>query len=97
MQFEYDPKKSAANRTKHGISLDEAQRLWEGPAVVVQARLVDETRWMLLGLLQGRCYSCFFTMRGDAVRLISARSSRRDEERFYHEKIQTTDERKTAR
>ena len=93
VKFEYDPDKSAANRAKHGMSLEEAQALWEGPTIVVQARSDTEARWMLLGLLHGKCYACFFTVRGDIIRLISARRSRRKEERYYYEKIQTHDER----
>jgi len=90
MQFAYDPKKSAANRTKHGISLEEAQQLWSVPAVELKARTVGEERWMIIGLLHGKCHSCIFTMRADVIRLISARRSHLNEERLYHDTIQTS-------
>ena len=91
MQFEYDRQKSVTNWAKHGISLEEAQQLWAVSAVEIKARTVGEERWMIIGYLQRRCYSCIFTMRQDVVRLISARRSRPNEERLYHDQIQATD------
>ena len=91
MQFESDPKKSAANKAKHGMALEEAQQLWSAPAVEVQARTMGEERWMLIGPLHGQCYSCIFTMRQGIIRLISARRSHPHEEQIYHDKIQATD------
>lgn len=88
MEFEYDPGKSAANRKKHGISLEQALRLWGVPAVVVKARTVGEERAMIIGRLGGKLYSCIFTMRGETVRLISARRSHRKEAQLYHEVIE---------
>ena len=29
MQFEYDPNKSTANKAKHGIDFEDAQRIWD--------------------------------------------------------------------
>lgn len=88
MEFEYDPGKSAANRRKHGVSLDQARGLWEVPAVVVPARTVGEERVMIIGRLGGQLYSCIYTMRGETVRLISARRSHRKEAGLYHEIVQ---------
>jgi uncharacterized protein len=31
MNFEYHPRKSATNKSKHGIDFDEAQELWNDP------------------------------------------------------------------
>lgn len=88
MEFKYDPEKSAANRRKHGLSLDQAKALWDVPAVVIRARTTGEERLMIIGRLGDKLYSCIYTMREDAVRLISARRSHRKEERLYHEIIQ---------
>lgn len=87
-RFEYDTAKSAANRSKHGISLEQAQQLWGGPSVTVAARSIDEERWMIIGRIESRLYSCVYTERGNVIRLISARRSRENEERIYHEQIQ---------
>ena len=88
MEFEFDAEKSAANLKKHGLSLDQAKRLWEVPAVVVEARTVGEERFMIIGRLGDKLYSCIYTTRGETIRLISARRSHRKEERFYNEIIQ---------
>ncbi len=88
MEFEYSSEKSSANLRKHGLSLDQARRLWEVPAVAVRARTVGEERYMIIGRLGEKLYSCIYTMRGAKVRLISARRSHTKEERIYHEIIQ---------
>ena len=87
MKFEFDPEKSKANRAKHGISFEEAGALWLVPVVEIEARTIDEPRFMMIGKLGGKCYSCIFTKREGIVRLISVRRSRRKEEAIYHEHI----------
>ncbi len=37
----------------------------------------DEPRFLLIGKLNGKCYSCIFTYRGRVIRLISTRRSRK--------------------
>lgn len=88
MNFEYDELKSKKNQEKHGISLEEAKSLWTVPGVVVQARTADEPRFLRVGKLNEKFYSCVFTIRKEAIRLISARRSREEEMRFYKEKIE---------
>lgn len=87
MKFEYDAKKSIINRSKHGISLEDAKELWSVPAVEVQAKTVDEPRFMIIGKVKGKFYSCIYTIRGEAIRLISARRSRKSEEKIYYEQV----------
>ncbi len=89
MEVEYDPDKSAVNLRKHGLSLEQAKQLWEVPAVVIRARTVGEDRFMIIGPLGRKLYSAIFTMRGETVRLISARRSHKKEESIYHEAIKT--------
>lgn len=87
MRFEFDPQKSENNLKKHGISLEEAKELWLIPAVEIEARTVDEPRWMTIGMIKGKIYSCIYTKRGETLRLISARRSRNEEEAIYHEAV----------
>ena len=89
MKFAYDKNKSATNKAKHGISLEEAKELWLVPSVEVEATTIDEPRFMLIGRINGKFYSCIYTLRDDAIRLISARRSRKTEEEIYHEIIKT--------
>ena len=89
MKFEYDSRKSLANKSKHGITLEQAKELWFSPCVEIEARTDGEPRSMIIGKIKGKFYSCIFTMRGDTIRLISARRSRKSEENIYHECLKT--------
>jgi len=91
MEIEFDSAKSNLNLRKHGLSLEQAKQLWDVPAVVMRARTVGEERFMIIGLLGQKLYSAIFTMRGETVRLISARRSHKKEEKIYHETIQKKD------
>jgi uncharacterized protein len=84
MKFEHDPNKSTTNKTKHGITLEEAKGLWNVLSVEIKAKTVDEERWMIIGKIKGHFYSCIYTRRSGAIRLISARRSRKSEEDIYH-------------
>ena len=87
MEFEYDAHKSASNKSKHGISFEAVKVLWAVPAVEIQARTMDELRFMLIGQINGKCYSCIYTIRNKVIRIISARRSRDSEEKIYHEYV----------
>ena len=89
MKFEYDPNKSAINIQKHGIGFEEAKLLWTVPHIEIAAKTVDEPRFMIIGKLKNKCYSCIYTTRSsDVIRLISARRSSKPEEVIYHDYIQ---------
>ena len=84
MEFEYDEEKSRANEVKHGISFVEAQALWlDDLRVEIPARTVDEPRFLVIGTIDGTYWSAVITYRGDHVRLISVRRSRREEVALY--------------
>ena len=84
MQFEFDSQKSELNKTKHGIDFMAAQELWEDlNRVVVPARTSDEPRYLLVGRVSGKHWSAVFTLRAEAVRIISVRRSRPEEIEIY--------------
>ena len=84
MQFEYDSKKSIANKVKHGIDFDEAQRLWLDERLIeAPVRTQDEPRFLALGRIESKHWSAIFTRRGDKIRLISVRRSRQEEIEHY--------------
>lgn len=87
MQFEFDRDKSDANKLKHGLTLREAARIWEGSHVEVTARTIDEPRWMAIGMIQGKPYACIYTIRGETTRLISCRRARAKEVQLYHDYV----------
>ncbi len=89
MKFEYDQKKSMSNKTKHGLSLDEAKALWLSSFVEIEANTLGEPRFMVIGKIKKKLHSCIYTVRGDVIRLISARRSSKSEEKIYDEHIKT--------
>ena len=87
MGFEYDPDKSADNKRKHGIDFDEAQALWsDSDLLEIPARVVDESRWVLIGKIDQKHWPAVVTRRGNNVRLISLRRSREEEVAIYESK-----------
>jgi len=84
MEFEFDPRKSAANLIKHGIDFTAAQRLWDDPELIeIPARTVDEPRFLLIGRIDGRHWSAVVTYRTGKTRIISVRRSRKEEIALY--------------
>ena len=89
LEFEWDPKKAAANLKKHGVSFEEARTVF----LDEQAKLIDdpdhssdEDRFVLLGisgilrvLLVCHCYR----QQGQTIRIISARKASPGETRQY--------------
>ena len=54
MKYEFDPDKSAANRIKHGIDLNDVQTLWDDPDLLeIPARTIDEPRSVVIGKIEG--------------------------------------------
>lgn len=84
MKFEFDPVKSLTNRDKHGIDFEQAQAVWDDSHLITApARTVDEPRWLAVGRIGRRIWSVVYTLRGGAVRIISARRARENEVKAY--------------
>ena len=91
MGFEYDRRKSASNKRKHGISFSEACALCDDlDAIILPAIDCDESRYMVIGTIGTKHWTAVVTDRNDNVRLISVRRSRTKEVLFY-EKNQSGD------
>jgi hypothetical protein len=92
LRFEWDERKNAANRRKHGVSFIEAETVF----VDDRALLLDdpdhserEERFILLGLstmLQTLVVCHCYRASGDVIRLISARKATAAERRIYIER-----------
>ncbi len=84
MEFEFDPNKSAINKTKHGIDFIEAQKLWTDiNRMEIPARTQDESRFLVLGKIADKHWSAVITYRDDKIRIISVRRSRNEEVNIY--------------
>ena len=84
MAFEFDLRKSKANKKKHGIDFVEAQNLWNDPDLIeVPARTTDEPRYLVVGMIEQRHWSGIITYRDDNIRIISIRRARPEEVEVY--------------
>lgn len=89
--FEWDERKSRANRRKHGVSFDEARSAFldENARVIADPEHSDgEERFVLLGLSTALrvLVVCHCYRQGEhTVRIISARRADRTEQRQYRE------------
>jgi len=85
VRFEFDPRKSAANKVKHGIDFVEAQRLWLDPdRVELPARPTDEPRFLIIGHIKQAVWTATVTYRHEeATRIISVRRARDNEKAAY--------------
>ena len=84
MEFEFDPKKSNGNKVKHGIDFYEAQAIWDDPDFIeIPVKTSDEPRFLVIGKISEKHWSGVITYRGDKIRLISVRRSRKEEVDIY--------------
>ena len=83
-KFEFDTTKSCTNFDKHGINFITAQELWAVPDFLqVNAKSEDEQRYLVIGLIAEKYWSAVITYRGDIIRIISVRRSRKAEVSLY--------------
>ncbi len=84
MMFEFDLKKSEANKQKHGLDFNEAQALWDDPDLIeIPVQTIDEPRYLVIGMISGKHWSGVITYRGEKIRIISVRRSRKEEVEIY--------------
>ena len=82
--FEFDPKKSESNQEKHGIDFVDVQAIWQDPDLIeVQAKSDDETRSLVVGMINGKYWSAIITYRSEIIRIIYVRRSRESEVALY--------------
>jgi hypothetical protein len=84
MEFEFDLEKSAANKSKHGMDFVEAQALWNDLEMIeIPARTEDEPRYLVVGRIGDKHWSGIVAYRGERIRIISVRRSRKEEIAIY--------------
>ena len=84
--FEFDPKKSTINEQKHGINFVDAQQLWSVEGVILESKFSEESRFILIAEILSGCWTAIFTRRGNKIRIISVRRSRKNEKEFFYAK-----------
>ena len=89
MQFHWDENKAERNRSKHGVSFEEAKTVFDDPLYVDfydPDHSEGEERYLIVGQSsQGRFLIVSYTERGDSIRIISARQVTQTERETYEE------------
>ncbi len=88
MEFEWDPRKAAANFKKHGVSFDEASLAFFDPNAVELFAELDsdnEIRFQLIGISSIRLLFVAYTLRHEKIRIITARKANARQVKYYNE------------
>ena len=88
LRFEWDVAKAALNKADHGVTLEAARLVFDDPFALEwldDREHYGEERYVVLGMADGQLLYVAYTMRGDAIRIISARGAEPNERRQYHE------------
>jgi uncharacterized DUF497 family protein len=84
MRFEWDERKRLSNLEKHGLDFVDVIAVFEAPHIVAPSDHEGiEVRFLAIGTLEGRCVTVVYTVRSEAVRVISFRRARREERQTY--------------
>ena len=86
--FEWDEKKAAQNYATHGVMFEMARDVFKDPFAIewLDDRVAyGEDRFVIIGMVGGRLLYVAYAMRGDVIRIISARGAEPYEKRRYHE------------
>lgn len=89
LEFEWDPRKAAANLGKHGVAFEEAVTAFADPHSITipdPDHSMGEDHFVLIGRSAvQRLLVVVHLERGERIRLISARLAARRERRTYEE------------
>jgi uncharacterized DUF497 family protein len=86
--FEWDRKKAARNLRDHGVSFEEATRVFNDPLSlddIDDREDYGEERSNMIGVAGDRLLVVTYTLRGGKTRIISARPAEPNERRRYRE------------
>ena len=86
MRFQFDPAKAAGNLKKHGVSFADAEGVFYDPLAIHQLDpdSDDEERFIAVGMgSAGTILVVIYALRGEDIRLISARRATRHEVKSY--------------
>jgi uncharacterized DUF497 family protein len=93
VKFEWDSRKAKTNRSKHGVSFDEALTVFADPLARIfddVERSIIEPREIIIGysLKQRLLLVCFIAKEG-TIRIVSARKATRRERQDYEENVKS--------
>jgi len=86
-EFEWDEEKNRINQMKHGVSFEEAEKVFldnKRLEVFDRKHSLFEERWKIYGLYGFSLLVVSFTERRGFIRIISARKATKTEEEEYY-------------
>ncbi|MCR5487958.1 MAG: BrnT family toxin [Lachnospiraceae bacterium] len=88
-RVEWDDEKNIINVMRHGVSFETAALVFADENYIElydEDHSQDEDRYIAIGIVDQILY-VVHTIRGEAIRLISARPATKEEERLYYDSI----------
>jgi hypothetical protein len=86
--FEWDDSKAAQNWRDHGVTFEMAREAFKDAFAVEWVDVGQdptEERYAMIGMVENRLLLVAYTMRGERIRIISARKAEPYERRKYHD------------
>jgi uncharacterized DUF497 family protein len=86
--FEWDPSKAASNEAAHGVTFEWGCKVFADAFAIEwldDRKDYGEDRYVIIGMVDFSVLNVAYTMRGDVIRIISARGAEPHEQRRYHE------------
>jgi uncharacterized DUF497 family protein len=83
MRYQWDERKRLSNLEKHGLDFFDVGTVFESPHVEVPSSHGIEKRFLVIGTFEERFVTVVYTMRDDAIRVISFRRARHEERDTY--------------
>jgi len=87
VHFEWDDSKAADNWLKHDVTFETAREAFQDPFAVEwidRDHGAHEQRFTMVGMVENRLLLVAYTLRGERIRIISARKPETNERRKYH-------------
>ena len=86
MRFEWDEAKERANIAKHGLNFQTAALVFLDPNLreFEDLGLYDESRWNVIGRVDGQVLFVTYTERGDRIRISARGAEPHERRRYYH-------------
>jgi hypothetical protein len=87
--FEWDEEKRQKTLEERGVDFLYAAQIFEGETVMIvdDRRDYGEVRYIAVGSVAGELFAVVYTLRGENIRLISARKARKKEYERYQNRI----------
>ena len=89
MRFEWDEAKRKTNLTRHGFDFLDGEDVFSGEtySFLDDRFSYGETRYLTFGMLRGKVVAIIHTESDEAIRIISIRKARKNEEETYFKEI----------